>query len=60
MRVKVVWPTGVWLNGEKVGNWQEAEIDETLARELESKKMVVLMDAAPAPKGRRREPHSDS
>ncbi len=54
MLVKVVWPTGVWINGEKVKNWEEAEVDDLTALELEAKRMVVIVADAPAKRGRPR------
>ena len=57
MLVKVVWPTGVWLNGEKVKHWQEVDVDDLTALELEAKHMVVIVSEAPAKRGRpRKEP----
>ncbi len=57
MRVKVIWPQPIWLNGSEVKNWEEIDIDEETAKMLESKKMVVIMDAQPVER-KKREPRS--
>ncbi len=54
MLVKVVWPTGVWINGEKVPYWKETDADDLTALELEAKRMVVIVADAPAKRGRPR------
>lgn len=57
MRVKVVWPQPVWINGEEVTHWEEIDADEETARMLEAKRMVVIMDSQPVER-KKREPRS--